>query len=81
MNHLMKLKLMIFYLESRINFIENYSASLEKIAKILTYYSREHEWIPPTLLLELNIYLEKKQYDKALNVINEIGWSYQKVCG
>ena len=72
-------KTMIFYLESRINFIEkNYSASLEKIAKILTYYSREHEWIPPTLLLELNIYLEKKQYDKALNVINEIKWSYPK---
>jgi len=72
-------KSMIFYLESRINFIEkNYSSSLERIAKILTYYSRDHEWIPPTLLLELNIYLEKKQYDKALNVINEIKWLYPK---
>ena len=68
---------MTLYLKSKIDFHEKkYSNSLEKISKIQAFHAQDEEWIPPTLILELNIYLEKKQYERASNVIDEIKWSY-----
>ena len=67
---------MTLYLKSKIDFHEKkYSNSLEKISKIQALHAQDKEWIPPALILELNIYLEKKQYKKASTVIDEIKWS------